>query len=81
VLPIEDNITLWYDRQRSSPGSGWTTNDDVLEFTATDTTSALGVYIDTVANGNGAGYVYLDDFSIAVLEYQGSDRVRPGIQS
>jgi hypothetical protein len=43
-------------------------NGDVLEFTASSSTAVLKVYVDTQADSNGAGYVYLDDFSIVLLD-------------
>jgi hypothetical protein len=47
------------------PESGWLTSSD-LEFTAASSTSTLYVHVGTVADAQGVGNIYLDDFSIAL---------------
>ncbi|KAI4763585.1 hypothetical protein E4T52_00235 [Aureobasidium sp. EXF-3400] len=68
VLPVEDSDVRSYVRSTTNPSTTWVTNEDALEFTAASSTSILKVYVDTVADSSGAGYVYLDDFSIALLD-------------
>lgn len=56
---------------RTSPGNDeWFSNDrDAFEFTAASSTTTLHVYVGT-KTGNQIGYIYLDDFSIALSESQ-----------
>jgi hypothetical protein len=68
VLPVDASDMRAYIRSRTDPGTGWVANGDALEFTASSSTAVLKVYVDTQADSSGAGYVYLDDFSIALLD-------------
>jgi hypothetical protein len=68
VLPVEESDIRSYVYSTPDPGTGWVASGDVLEFTATNSTSVLKVYVDIIADRSGAGDAYLDDFSIALLD-------------
>jgi hypothetical protein len=68
VLPVEESDIRSYKRSRTNPGTGWVDIGDALEFTASSSTAVFNVYVYTQADSNGVGYIYIDDFSIALLD-------------
>ncbi|KAG9574417.1 hypothetical protein KCU77_g14777, partial [Aureobasidium melanogenum] len=50
-------------------------NDDIFEFTAASSTTTLYVYVGTMTDKQSVGNIYLDDFSIALLESQDTEDI------
>lgn len=53
---------------RTLPGNNWVSNDNAFMFTAGSSSTTLHVYVGTTTDTRDVGYIYVDDFSIALSE-------------